>query len=125
MPPPRTQPPSDDDSTARYEHGEGSRRGGSSGDIPSADMLGLLREVLRAQRQLHEDVATIKIRLERGSVALDGVSELPKQMQDHRDAIVELRTKMAGVLWVAGVAGATGIGGLVTALLGIITTGGQ
>ena len=92
-----------------------------SGELPNADMLGLLREVLREQRNLHKDVGEIKIRLERGAITLDQVAELKAQAQVQRDTLVELKTKMAGMLWVAGIAGGTAIAGLVTAVLGIIT----
>lgn len=108
-----------EDDTERLERGGGSGR--RSGEY--SELAEILREIMRGQRATARDVIDIKERLARGATTLDAIPAMQEDARSLRDQMVEMRTKMSGVLWVAGIAGATAIAGIVTAIAALLGKG--
>jgi len=83
----------------------------------------ILREIMRGQRATARDVTEIKERLARGATTLDAVPGIQAEARTLRDQMVEMRTQMRGLLWVAGVAGTTAIAGVVTGVAALLGKG--
>lgn len=117
----------DHDETRRHEraHLGGAREflphpDAGRGDGACSEHMALLREILRGQRRIDQEVGAIKTRLEVGNVTLEGIEGMKDEARELRDSLVELKTKMAGVLWVAGIAGTVSLGAIVTAIMALI-----
>jgi hypothetical protein len=113
----------DEEETRALERDRGGAGRRSGEYSANAELAEILRSIMREQRETARNVTDIKERLARGSTTLDAVPAMQAEARDIRDQMVEMRTKMSGIMWVAAAAGATAIGGIVTAIAALLGKG--